>query len=135
MNKYTLKLDFDFKPKNLKKFAEEFVNKLDFIRYVMGIYVESVEVYETSKGLHIYVYVFTKRQLTNQDIVVLQLALGSDYKRELFNWVRVRQNNDIKHWNILFRRKYENGKLVSMERATDMAIELTKLINHLLIQE
>ena len=109
MREYELKLDFDFKIFNLGEFARDFVDKLRFLQIFYGIYLESIDIYETNKGYHFYLKVKTERKLNNKDIVVLQLALGSDYKRELFNWLRVRRNQKFKRWNVLFKSKYENG--------------------------
>ena len=113
LKEYELKLDFDFKIYNLSEFAKQFVDKLRFLERFYGIYFKSIEVYETNKGYHFYLKVTTERKLNNKDIVVLQLALGSDYKRELFNWLRVRRGQKFKHWNVLFKCKYENGLKVS----------------------
>lgn len=123
---YELLIDVDFKPE-IVKFAKEFAYRL-YLLSRMGVYTESVEVYETNKGLHIYVYVYSKLELDNKDIIILQLILNSDYKRELFNFKRVKSGIK-KGWNVLFKVKFENGKKVSEEKSTPYSIRLTKLIN------
>ena len=55
MYRYELKLDFDFKPRSAKRFAREIANKLNFLTSFFGISVIDVKVYETNKGLHLYV--------------------------------------------------------------------------------
>ena len=139
MNRYELKLDFDFKPRSAKRFAKEIANKLNFLASYFSIRVIDVKVYETNKGLHLYIPICSNVELTDEDIVVLQLALGSDYKRELFNWLRVRSNDKFKHWNVLFKVKYKNGEIISKEEKTKLAEEIEYhtrkyllLFNHLL---
>lgn len=127
-----LKLDFDFKPRSPKRFARELVSKLKFIQNYFGITVTDVEVYETNKGLHIYIGIVSNVELTDEDIVVIQLALGSDYKREIFNWLRVRSKQDFKHWNVLFKVKYKNGEIVSREVKTKLAKEIEYYIRNYL---
>ena len=141
MNRYELKLDFDFKPRSAKRFAKEIANKLNFLASYFSISVIDVKVYETNKGLHVYILLYSNVELTDEDIVVLQLALGSDYKRELFNWLRVRSNDKFKHWNVLFKVKYKNGKIISKEEKTELAEEIEyyvrkylQLYNHVIVQ-
>ena len=141
MNRYELKLDFDFKPRSAKRFAKEIANKLNFLASYFSISVTDVKVYETNKGLHVYISLYSNVELTDEDIVVLQLALGSDYKRELFNWLRVRSNDKFKHWNVLFKVKYKNGVIVSKEEKTELAEEIEyyvrkylQLYNHVIVQ-
>ena len=93
--------------------------------------MKSIDVYETNKGYHFYLKVKTERKLTSKDVVVLQLALGSDYKRELFNWLRVRNGRTSKKWNVLFKCKYNSKKRISEETKTDSAIRLERLIVNL----
>jgi len=141
MYRYELKLDFDFKPRSARKFGKEIADKLNFLKTFFGIRVIDVKVYETSKGLHLYISLYSNVELTDEDIVVLQLALGSDYKRELFNWLRVRSNDKFKHWNVLFKVKYKNGKIISKEEKTELAKEIEyyvrkylQLYNHVIVQ-
>jgi len=141
MYRYELKLDFDFKPRSAKRLAKEIANKLNFLKTFFGISVIDVKVYETNKGLHLYISLYSNVELTDEDIVVLQLALGSDYKREIFNWLRVRSRDKFKHWNVLFKVKYKNGKIISREEKTELAKEIEyyvrkylQLYNHVIVQ-
>ena len=141
MYRYELKLDFDFKPRSARKFGKEIADKLNFLKTFFGIRVIDVKVYETSKGLHLYISLYSNVELTDEDIVVLQLALGSDYKREIFNWLRVRSRDKFKHWNVLFKVKYKNGKIISREEKTELAKEIEyyvrkylQLYNHVIVQ-
>jgi len=121
MNNYTFLIDIDYKPTNPNKFAEEFTNKIKFVEDILKIFVEEVEVFETKKGIHVYVYASSERKISDEEIVVIQLALGSDYKREIFNWSRVISNPKPKHWNVLFKSK---------EKITKLSKMLTILINN-----
>ena len=139
--RYELKLDFDFKPRSARKFGKEIADKLKFLTSFFGIKVIDVKVYETNKGLHLYVSIYSSVELDDRDIVVLQLALGSDYKREIFNWLRVRSRDKFKHWNVLFKVKYKNGKIISREEKTELAEEIEyyvrkylQLYNHVIVQ-
>ena len=139
--RYELKLDFDIKPRSARKFGKEIADKLKFLTSFFGIKVIDVKVYETNKGLHLYISIYSSVELDDRDIVVLQLALGSDYKRELFNWLRVRSEQNFKHWNVLFKVKYKNGKIISKEEKTELAEEIEyyvrkylQLYNHVIVQ-
>ena len=131
--KYELKLDFDFKPRSARKFGKEIADKLKFLTSFFGIRVIDVKVYETNKGLHLYISIYSSVELDDRDIVVLQLALGSDYKREIFNWLRVRSEQNFKHWNVLFRVKYKNGAVVSREEKTELAKEIEYYIRKYIV--
>jgi len=120
MKEYVFMIDVDFKPEIPNKFAEEFVEKLSFVSDILKIHIDDVEVFETKRGLHIYVYASSFRNISDEEIVVIQLALGSDYKREIFNWTRVISNPRPRRWNVMFKDN---------ERVTMLSSILTKLIN------
>jgi len=100
----TIKLDFD---KKIRWGRDRFLNVIDMLR----LEVRNLRVYETTRGLHVTFE--TPRKLENMDIVCLQSLLGSDWKRETYNFIRVRnlrKNSHpffSKHWNVLYRKKYE----------------------------
>lgn len=120
MKEYVFMVDVDFKPEIPNKFAGEFVERLSFISDILKIHIDDVEVFETKRGLHIYVYASSFRSIPDEEIVVIQLALGSDYKREIFNWTRVISNPRPKRWNVMFKDN---------ERVTMLSSILTRLIN------
>jgi hypothetical protein len=115
-------LDFDKKLK--KQDIKDFITSLKSLSYLMDIKYKSIIVYDTMKGHHIYITV--ENDLSDLDIVFLQLYLGSDKKRELLNYRRVK--NDDKNFNVLFEKKYtvQNDKItltsyeVKNQRLTDM---------------
>lgn len=126
MSKADILVDIDFKPENkrrLIKMAEDFAWKMYFVSESLGLRFADISVYETNKGLHFYLKAESERPLTPLEIIIIQLALGSDYKREVFNLRRARawlNGEELDNsWNTLFKHKYKNGKLVSCERRTE----------------
>lgn len=101
---YELKLDFDSKrkPVSLGKFL---ARRLEFISKYTGIKVHDVVVDESRHGYHVTVIIDTTADLDERDITFLQLCLGSDWRREVFNWMRSRAKKRAPHWNILFHVK------------------------------
>ena len=129
MYNYELKLDIDFKPTDTNKLVDQIIERVIFLEDVFCVQFEKFEVFETNKGLHIYVKIGSKNKLKNTDIVVLQLVLGSDYKREIYNWMRVRNGGNVKYWNKLFKKKTVKGVVVSEEKKTELAVELESKLN------
>jgi len=108
--------------------AREFAERMRFISIFTAIEFKRLTIYETHKGLHVYLWCKDKKP-SPQEKVVIQLALGSDYRREIFNWLRVKDNTEDARWNILFQGKYDdNGKRVSREEHTELAIRLEEQI-------
>lgn len=66
--------------------------------------LNSVEVCKTRKGYHVKI-VITK-QLEPRDILLLQILLGSDINREIYNFVRQQNGELLKNWNRLYTKKY-----------------------------
>jgi hypothetical protein len=88
------------------------LNKRKFyIRDILKLKIELLSVCKTKRGWHL-VYSIS-RELTDTELVILQMALLSDVKRELFNLKRIWNGQDMQTWNILFVQKFQiqNGKL------------------------
>ena len=108
--------------------AREFAERMRFVSIFTAIEFKRLTIYETHKGLHVYLWCKDKKP-SPQEKVVIQLALGSDYRREIFNWLRVTGTQTPKRWNILFQGKYDgNGKRVSREEHSELAIRLEEQI-------
>jgi len=121
-------LDIDKKPENLTEFATEFSDRLVFLHFFTEFCFNKIHILETKKGYHIYLWTYTQTP-TPIEAVLIQLALGSDYRRELFNYNRVWSKNPPPRWNILFRSKYNGaGQVVSREERTDKAVQLEEEI-------
>lgn len=109
--KAELKIDIDEKRLDEKKTIDRLFLLNRFLQFKgIGILKK-----KTRHGHHLTVTFETSRKLDDRDIVFLQLALGSDYKREMFNWLRVKSG--CKKWNALFREKVNSkGKVISREK-------------------
>jgi hypothetical protein len=121
-------VDIDYKYEDrerMVKMVSDFAFKMYFVTDVLGVKFTEIKVYETSKGIHVYLDAESERPLTPLEIIVIQLALGSDYKRELYNLRRARawlDGEELENsWNTLFKYKYKNGKLVSKETVTEFS--------------
>ena len=107
--KYELKLDLD-KPVDIVSVGKRFV----VVRKFFQITDHMIEEHPTRHGKHIIIHIYTEKELRDGDICFLQLLLGSDWRRELFNWLRVRSG--CKKWNVLFKKKYNHKmRLISKE--------------------
>lgn len=117
-------LDIDRKRISTREFAE----RMQFISAFMGIEFKRLRIYETRRGLHVYLWCGDKKP-SPQEAVIIQLALGSDYRREIFNWLRVKDDTKGARWNILFQGKYNSkGRRVSQEEHSELAIKLEEEI-------
>ena len=109
-----LRLDFDFPDWELVK---TIFKKREFVLSSLDLTVKDVLVSKTSKGFHLYLTL--NREVSKETLIFLQLALGSDYKREVFNWRRFVMLGLPLTYNVLFYEKYakedSNLKLVSQE--------------------
>lgn len=106
---YNIKIDLDGKA--YKRRFSEIAKRLVFLKRVLNVPKFTIEEKETKHGYHIVVKFSSDLKLDNKDIVILQLILMSDWKREVFNWLRVIGN--LTNWNVLFNKKYRlvNNKL------------------------
>jgi hypothetical protein len=110
-----LKLDIDFK--NLK-FFKQLGKQVNMINYLTGIVPLTFIAYETKHGFHVYLTLSSKRKFNQTDELLFQALLSDDYKRELFNWLRLKDFGDSE--NLLFFKKFDliSGELISQEKAT-----------------
>jgi len=84
------------------------------IKDIMRIYkVNKVSVKEarTHKGYHFYVEF--PCDISDFEVIIIQLMLDSDLERELFNLERVKKG--VQGWNVLFSVKKLKDKIVSRE--------------------
>ena len=120
-------LDFDndeFKSEEaLLKFIE---NRWKFVFQFVWPYgrleLKDLRVMRTSNGWHVYLTVANR--MTQDDIVFLQLMLGSDYRREAYSYLRL--HSGVRDWNFLFQRKYDGDhNIISKEeRCPDLTNEI-----------
>lgn len=100
-------LDFDF---DAEKAVEVFSKRWPFVSKFrwpkagrLKGKVKRVEVRRTFHGVHIYVYL--KMMLPDLLLIIIQYALGSDFRREALNFGRIMDEtrNDA---NLLYREKW-----------------------------
>lgn len=91
----TIKLDFD-KPSYPNTFFERM-----WVLDRLNIDIQRILIRRTPHGYHIKIEI--RQDLDDIDILILQLLLGSDYRREFFNYQRIKAG--VKNWNILFDKK------------------------------
>lgn len=100
--KSEIKLDMDEKNKS-------FFEDLALLSRFFNFRIKGIKAVKTRHGKHVRIWI--DRVFEPEDIVFFQIFLGSDKKRELFNWLRVRSG--CERWNVLFKEKYKfkKGKL------------------------
>jgi len=77
--------------------------------------VQHVEVRVTSHGYHVVFSV--TNQIPPLYLVLLQRSLGSDVKRECFNFRRITTIKKMRSWNVLYSYKFDaQGNFLSQEK-------------------
>lgn len=130
--RYVLKIDIDRKRK-INKLARNIVGRLKVLKKTATISVADVRAFETRKGYHIELEIDAP-VLDNKDIVFMQLLLNSDWRREIFNWLRSRASDTLPNWNILFDAKIREDGITFRGKTSD-AIKLENAIKELLNTE
>lgn len=97
----TLKLDLDG-----KYGLSIFLKRLWIIKY-LGLRVRKVLVHDTVNGFHLRLV--CDNHIDPVKAILLQTLLGSDYRREMCNLLKVERGT--KHWNLLFKQKWATDKL------------------------
>ena len=97
----TLKLDLDG-----KNGLDVFLERMWIMKY-MGLKVVDVRCSQTTNGWHLELDL--DNEIDDLKAIIMQLALGSDYRREVCNLLKVERG--CRNWNTLFRRKYRINKL------------------------
>lgn len=90
----------------------------------------NLRVFKTNHGYHVYLWY--RNKIPDHEIIMLQMAMGSDFRRELFNMIRIRKWNSQSNWNVLFTRKYKfhrsGMELISCENPDERKENLLKRI-------
>jgi hypothetical protein len=90
--------------------------------------VLKASVKRTWHGFHVSIRV--RNRIPKRDLNFLQLALGSDYRRESMNLRRIVSCKQMKSWNILYSYKFNGrGDFTSRE---DYDARLSRQISHAL---
>lgn len=107
-----LKMDLDIR--DFEKVADIVSKRCGAVLNILKIKPDGVTVRSTARGYHIYLEV--EGEYTSFDLCFLQMALGSDYKREVFNYMRFKDSLS-KEWNVMFSKKMDaNGTILSQEK-------------------
>ena len=108
-----IKIDVD--DKNIAEVIERIKTVKEILEKDANIKIKDFEVYETKNGFHIKC---KAENITHPlEIIILQLLLGSDWKRECLNYVRYKKIGErFEKMNYLFGAKFENNKVASKEK-------------------
>lgn len=91
-----IKIDYDTHKKTF--------NRINNVIYFLRLDVYDCKVQRTKRGWHVELYI--KNKVNDWELVILQLLMQSDYKREMFNLLRVHSGKfKNQSWNVLFKKK------------------------------
>lgn len=104
----------------------------------LKVVLKNSSIKRTTNGFHLYLDLKSKRFIDDLSLCFIQTAMGSDYKREMFNWNRIIYGEgwQKKYWNVLFNQKfYRKGskiKRVSFERPMPISILKRRLKDYVI---
>ena len=121
-----MKLDFDnSKDNTVYNIYNQIALRFVMLEKFFQIYERRGYTRQTKHGIHVTIEFKSKLPISDKDIVFMQTLLGSDWKREIFNWKRVRSG--LKNWNVLFNKKFDSQmKLISREKDADLSTSVHK---------
>jgi len=99
------------------------IEQIKFVVSAFSLKVIDAFVHKTTNGYHVRLYV-TEPDICDAEVVLFQTLMGSDLKREVFNYLRVL--NDKANWNVLFEHK-ENSKGIIISKE-NMDKRMTKIL-------
>jgi hypothetical protein len=116
----------DWDSRDGKAFFDYFLGKINFLSYAYKFYPDTIKVYRTKHGAHVYVRVerIDGKPISFEEQLLLQVILGDDIRRCMYSLVEGE--------NILFsvKDKYEAINAVDFEtvliKAAKKAIEENK---------
>lgn len=81
--------------------------------------VERIRAFSTKRGYHVRIDI--KEELDDRDVILLQMLMGSDIHREIYNFLRQHDGDLIENWNKLYTKKHlvlntKIKKAISSER-------------------
>ena len=110
-----LKIDLDHTHSE-KTLYSKVLNPYKTISELHELPLSTIEIYTTKHGFHIYIENPMFKYYAKTSIILLQLLLGSDKNRELFNYQRLIKEPKMQNWNVLFAQKYKGNTLISQEK-------------------
>ena len=66
--------------------------------------IVSKEATQTTNGYHILIIV--EADLDPRDVLLLQILMGSDIQRDIYNFIRHTNGEALKNWSRLYTKKY-----------------------------
>ena len=66
--------------------------------------IKELESFETERGYHVRIKIITK--LSDADVQMVQMLMGSDIHREIYNFLRRLDGQLIEKWNKLYSKKH-----------------------------
>lgn len=97
MKNSLIKIDYDT---HKKTFA-----RINNVIYFLRLDVVDCQVQRTRHGYHVQLEI--RNKVNDFEIIILQCLMQSDYKREMFNLLRVHSGKFPKQsWNVLFKKKW-----------------------------
>jgi len=93
-----IKLDYDM---ITTRDIELIFNHRGWLMKYFGYY--NLETTETQKGYHVRFN--TIKYVADDDVLLLQILLGSDIQREIYNFIRKYEGLKIETWNKLYTKK------------------------------
>lgn len=95
-----VKLDFD---EPFESFGVEALrDKIDFVEMVTHLKPERIDIMQSRHG-NTHVKIYFHQCLPDFAVLALQAILGSDWRRETYNFRRIMRGQ--RNWNILFARE------------------------------
>jgi len=104
----TIKLDYD--NMKIEDVNTTFWNRLVTLQKILKIRLTEIRLRQSSSRNGYHIIARTKTKLEPAEIVLIQLALGSDYVRELMQYRRYKLG--WKTWNVLFEEKLCSQKKI-----------------------
>jgi len=82
------------------------LDRIWILKY-LGIKVVNVKIHHTVNGFH--ARLVCDNEIDDIKTIFIQALLGSDYRRELCNLLKIERGS--KNWNTLFKQKWKTDKL------------------------
>lgn len=95
----TIKLDIDNKNLSIQQ-----INRICNTKSMLGLDITDIRMTKTKNGFHIEMDLLNP--INDFELVCIQALMNSDYKREIYNLLRVHSKRFKKQkWNVLFIKK------------------------------
>ena len=115
---YEIKLDYD--SDNIP------INRIMYVTRYLGLYIKECRVRKTKHGFHFTLKVLSKLDFEDKDICLMQALMGSDFRREFLNYLRIL--NEVERWNVLYKWKMRNGEVISEEVKNHITDKIEELV-------